>query len=415
LETKTTTLEDAAEILGIPLASIEALVDRDKQEGRIFSTIIEGQREYNLQDLSNALQYYSDAAELERNQRIIFTRLSDARIKGVSRRFLIRGLGAAGAVGVAASGILAADYIEKVIAEAPETDIARGTFLSFFGNIDDQWSIDLGRIYTEKERRGFHRDHGAVRDAILDAQPTMATAESAITLNDSLVSNIKGDHIIIGGPLAARSTEIAWQYETVGRSRRRIEKPLIPLPYSFLLDYDHPLMKEPASVGWIAADGAFLRSEVRPLVDLHRRSFNSTPRASSTERVRDPDTGIEYSVPYYNDLVITVVPNFLASTFPGRGKLVNIQATNGIGIRAAELLLTHKGKSPLKAMMDAVSDASIFQSHFKVHNPERTSHGVHRFQDIEHIRSIALDSKDVPMENFLIVRELIRKELGTWI
>jgi hypothetical protein len=117
-------------------------------------------------------------------------------------------------------------------------------------------------------------------------------------------------------------------------------------------------------------------------------------------------------LPETNYLIITRIPNFLSRAFrtaEGRhpalwGRLVSIQATNGIGTRAAGLLLTEKGKEPLLAMKRDVGDTKAFQAIFLVSNPEKDLNAVDKFTKIEYRQSVMLD---IALETYTRIRNLI--------
>ncbi len=125
-------------------------------------------------------------------------------------------------------------------------------------------------------------------------------------------------------------------------------------------------------------------------------------------------------IPWSNDLLVSRVPNFLSKEYLNAGgdnpatwgSLVVIQATHGMGTRAAGLLLTSKGRVPLAKAMAAVSDSLAFQVHFRVSNPGIDDKNIHQFRDITYERSTVLSEKELPIGNYKLLRELILQEHG---
>jgi hypothetical protein len=196
---------------------------------------------------------------------------------------------------------------------------------------------------------------------------------------------------------------------------RRAANPLLDLPYGFLIDDLDIRGKNLPAVAWnMAGDSAARKSSNRLLLNAQRPNelFFAEPSRDyvdiGPERIAVPDT---------NDLLITRLPNFLSVAYrrdEGKtpnawGRLVVVQGTHGIGTRAVELLLTHKGKDPLLAAKKEIANARAFQSHFRVSKPELTSAGYHRFKNIEHIRSVPVN---IPLRNYVSIRSQIDKDFG---
>ncbi|MBR0851717.1 hypothetical protein JQ543_28535 [Bradyrhizobium diazoefficiens] len=305
--------------------------------------------------------------------------------------------------------------LKEVVDKRKDAADALDLFDELFGCVDDNWSFDLGKIYPSG---GHHGDHEVTRDAILRSRPSLTSVRSAIISRSPLLLPVTGDHLVIGGPVSTPVVRRAWQYENVGGRAdhfKRVEKPLLHLPYGFLVDDGDRRNKNLPPVAWrMAGNSVAVKAANRVLLnsdnprDQHFAAASRDHVEFGQERVAVPNT---------NDLLITRLPNFLSSSYkadrathPGAwGRLVVVQGTHGIGTRAVQLLLTDKGKAPLLAMKAQVSNAQAFQSHFKVSKPEVTQGGFHRFTNIEHVRSVPLE---IPRRNYAALRLVLEREFS---
>jgi hypothetical protein len=137
-------------------------------------------------------------------------------------------------------------------------------FDELFGCINDNWSFDLGKIYPTT---GYHQDHAVTCNAILKLRPSLTSVHSTSISRDAFSLPVRGDHLVIGGPVSTPVVGRAWQYETIHGSAgsiRRVKKPLLQLPYSFLIDEGDSRISNLPPVAWrMAGNGAAVRAAYR--------------------------------------------------------------------------------------------------------------------------------------------------------
>ncbi len=345
--------------------------------------------------------------------------------KLISSFFLAIASGSGGGVasGLAVHEIKKAD--EKATKEKEDAELANDIFDEIFGPIGHDWGYNLGKWYKHGD---FHRDHDAAFKGIQNARPSMVSSNHSITIsipksqeietvNRLLYRPIKEQYVLIGGPVSTPLIRKVWQYESPhmdDTSLQITDDPLLPLPYSFLINNKDDRMDGMEHVSWNFADGSGEVADSPNRLLLNRRRTDQLIKPKLSKEFHFIK-GKKIFLPYENYLIITRLPNFLSEKFDGRypdlwGSLVSIQATHGIGTRAVGLLLTHKGKDPLLEMKRAVSDARAFQAIFKVSKPVDIN-GVDSFTNIEYLNSVVLDD-DIPLRNYKILRKLIFQTEG---
>jgi hypothetical protein len=423
------TVKQAADFLDVDVEIIERFTSSNSTN--IGSIIVSGERRFHIGDLLASREVDPTFGGIKSLTKQIRIASSASKVTAYDRRVILKAaaisaLGSValttiveGTIGNTLGNIFGSAH-ERGVLEAErvarDTATSQKLFASLFGQFGKDWSFHLGRIYAD--HGGYHRDHDAAFRSLIHGLPAHSPADALISFRDPVRTTVKGDMAVIGGPLSTPIVGLAWQYEAVGKSGfKRAKDLLLRLPYSFLVDETDPRMNTMRKFGWIMADGSLGKSMNRPVIDLDDSSKLYIPH-SSTETI---EVGGEHlSVPGQNDLIITRIPNFLSTQYnldrgtnPATwGSLVVIQATNGIGTRAAGLLLTSAGKEALVSANQAVSGADAFQVHFRASN-HIVSNGIHEFTEINYERSSVLDNKQLPIGNFKTLREIILNEYGT--
>jgi hypothetical protein len=411
--------------MGVDESILEPFVIDLLRTNRIDSKVVNGERQF----LFDALLKLQEQDPTFGGRKAVVSQLvapaSIARRSYFNRRTLLQSI----LGGIVGGGIVKAigDPLTTLIVEPlkdnfkedqekrKQTADALDLFDELFGCINDNWSFDLGKIYPTT---GYHQDHAVTCNAILKLRPSLTSAHSTSISRAAFSLPVRGDHLVIGGPVSTPVVGRAWQYETIHGSAgsiRRVKKPLLQLPYSFLIDEGDSRISNLPPVAWrMAGNGAAVRAANRLLLN----SDNPKDQHFAVASRNYVQLGQErFAVPNTNDLLITRLPNFLSSSYtddrgnnPGTwGRLVVVQGTHGIGTRAVQLLLTHKGKAPLLAMKAQVSNAHAFQSHFKVSKPELTLEGFHQFKSIEHVRSVPVE---VPTRNYAAIRRVLERDFS---
>jgi hypothetical protein len=421
-------IQDAAVLLGVDETILESLVTDLIRTNRIKSKIVDGERRVLLSTLINVQQQDPTLEGRKQVERQIVAPATVVRRTLLHRRAVLIGVGVVGTslYDIARSflGGLGAQIVANPIKHQTDEDWRKDgdaaealkLFDELFGCIDESWSINLGKKYATGGQKTYHQDHIVTAAAILNSRPLLALSDSLSALRGGLSLPVKGDYLVVGGPISTPVVNRAWQYET-GRSRsvKRVKEPLLRLPYSFLIDPADSRLSNLHRVAWkMAGNSVAVPASNRLLLNS---DFPKHQHFAEKSRMCLEVGGVSLPVPNTNDLLITRLPNFLSSAYKDArgnhpvswGCLVVVQGTHGIGTRAVELLLTHKGKAPLLAMKSQVSNAPAYQSHFKVRNPELTREGFHRFTDIEHVRSVPLD---IPLLNYAAIRRELEKEFS---
>jgi len=413
------TLEEAAIILDVGSDLLEQFVRSNQHGWKIRHIVFGGERRFHLGDLCEARESDPTFGYVNYLSKQLALSSAIAKLRAVNRRFILKAAAyvAGGAMTFGASyeaTILGVEHERSVDKDAElsrDKQFSLDIFRELFGHFDANWSYHLGKLYSHG---GYHRDHQAACESILQGQPLFCEAEKVLSIQTLAATAVSGDMVVIGGPMSTPIVADAWQYHSLGDSGfTRAEKPLLRLPYSFLVDGTDDRMKTMKKVGWVMADGTLGKSLNRPLIDLNDRHSLHIPGYDKETIVVD---GERVHVPSDNDLVITRLPNFLSKEYSidrGRnpttwGNLIVIQATNGLGTRAAGLLLTHVGKEALiKAKRDIPNDSHAFQVHFKVRDPFKIESGVHCFGKIDYVRSAVLTLKELPLSHYDKLRKIV--------
>jgi hypothetical protein len=121
-----------------------------------------------------------------------------------------------------------------------------------------------------------------------------------------------------------------------------------------------------------------------PLVDTQDGMKPYLPKAGA----RIPADGqVKIYEPTEDNLIITRLPNFFASdsaTHPSVWpQIVCLEGSNGIGTRAAELLVQPEGLEALQSLKKRLNGATAFQALFRAYGLEKTHDGIHRYRRIE--------------------------------
>ena len=100
----------------------------------------------------------------------------------------------------------------------------------------------------------------------------------------------KDFHILVGGPVSTLTVRDVWQYEngrSSGLSLKRVDEPLLPLRYSFLIDEDDDRMKLMGRVAWTFADGSVKIADLpnRPLTHSWQRDRMLVPQTINKFRM----------------------------------------------------------------------------------------------------------------------------------
>ena len=132
------------------------------------------------------------------------------------------------------------DSVEKVNNE--NENEAKKIFRRHFGL--NKYSFDLGQKYPYG---GYHRDHFKAFEGIKGASTRAIQASES----SFLIRPPNDDHLLIGGPVSTPTVQNVWQYE----NRRRVSKPILPLPFSFLIDDEDERTKGMEKFSWTFGDG----------------------------------------------------------------------------------------------------------------------------------------------------------------
>ncbi len=409
------TIEEAAAFLGVDCDVLEDFVSSNKTSGIIDFRRVGDVERYLLADLIKIQTSDRTFDGRKAIVRKLIAPLHYSRFYQTRRTFGMKVLSTfIFAVATGGTGGILAYHYKKADDERTDATVAQDLFDEIFGQINLDCGYNLGKWYDHGD---VHRDDRAAFDSILSGRPSMAASDHRMRNSLPVSMPVKSEYVLIGGPVSTPIVRDVWQYETgrrSGPSLKRVNEPLLPLPYSFIFDDEDDRMKDMERFSWTFADGSgrFADSPNRPLLDGQRNRL-LIPKPSSEFR---PVRGEQLRVPYDNYLIITRIPNFLSEKFDERypdlwGSLVSIQATHGIGTRAVGLLLTHKGKDPLLKMKDAISDARAFQAVFRVSKPEVDSNGIDNFKNIEYTCSAVLDD-NIPLPNYTNLRNTILQTHG---
>jgi len=193
-----------------------------------------------------------------------------------------------------------------------------------------------------------------------------------------------GDIVLVGGPNSTELTMIAWEFDVPNmRELDRDPNPIIPLRF-FGISNTKSASLGRDRVGWNLEGVGPVSTVNWPYIDVKRGEELIIPDLGGGKiEVNEEDVYL----PFENHLLVTRLPNFLSSKRQGHPsswpQMLFFQANNGIGTRAAELLLQPAGLEALEHVKSKLQGATAFQALFRVYDPELTWGNFHRFRKIE--------------------------------
>ncbi|WP_448623564.1 hypothetical protein [Geodermatophilus sp. URMC 64] len=272
-----------------------------------------------------------------------------------------------------------------------------------------------GRPKFKDTLHNFHPDNWAAACA-LGSPLGYPHSVDYVTREHGTVS-LEGNVALFGGCTSTDETTIAFEFEGPNdRTLRRPVKPLIPLRWCELGDVNDPAVADTGPVAYNYEGVGPRRTAAWPVVELDMQSGKAThyyiPRLS-----RESVDVQEQSLPLPSDnyLYITRLPNFLDENFdPDRRDnwrhMLLFSGSNGIGTRAAELLITSGGLDQLEEASRSLGGSREFQILLRAHQPVEENGGYHRFTRLEFIGAQPLDNL-VSIENYRSAYERAQQRL----
>lgn len=241
---------------------------------------------------------------------------------------------------------------------------------------------------------GAHPDNAAAGRALrpvlgmYDQPPAIDTGPDS----SQLKILTEGDVVLLGGPASTHLTRIVWEFEgSNNRELKRDPNPILPLRFYGLAEVNNLSVQQCGHVGWRLESVGHIRTINWPFMDTKKKQL-IVPERGPKKSTYLSDNKIEIQgesvwLPYDNYLIVTKLPNFLSSRRQGHPsswpQLLVFQGNNGVGTRAAELLLQPAGLEALEHVQSKLQGVSAFQVIFRVCDIELTKQGFHRFRKIE--------------------------------
>lgn len=236
----------------------------------------------------------------------------------------------------------------------------------------------------EEYTGGVHPDNLAAADSLrapFGLPPLRDTLQWKLPTETFVELNRDGDILCFGGPTSTPLTEVLWEFEEIEPGNhlrlRRCSSPILNLRFWGVSDINETLRYD--KIGWVMEHVGPVPGWRWPIVDdLRPQDQWYVPTDDVPITITD-ERGDKYTLrrPGNNYLVVTRLPNFLHSSFAQVEKLkdlalgvfpkiVVIEGTNGIGTRAAELLINQQGVSELEKAKERLDDSIAFQLLFRV-------------------------------------------------
>lgn len=252
---------------------------------------------------------------------------------------------------------------------------------------------------------GTHPDNLAAGRALAPILGMLDSEPIQIPKSNRLKILPEGDFVLIGGPNSTPLTKIVWEFD--GPNDRELDRapiPVLPLRFYGVSNVkDSRLPQEP--IGWRLEGVGPVTTVNWPFVDMKQNEELIIPQPGSRIEVK----GKKAYLPYDNYILVTKLPNFLSPTRQGYPRLwpqlLVFEGNNGVGTRAAELLIQPAGIEALEHLKSKLYGATSFQALFRVYDLDLTDKGYHRFSKIE-----PLDWAIEPLEISNLVFERAHKE-----
>lgn len=278
------TIEEAARFLRVPEDVLHKFIKNNNGKYEIAEKKVGvgGDRRFLLADLKRIQDQDPSFGGLKETKNKLVIPISAVEEKiDIAKRVSLFGTGALIlsrinykyaadlSVGIVGTGVY--DVIKAKWNKVVNENKAKKTFRRYFGL--NEYSYDLGAKYPYG---GYHRDHFK---AFVGIKGESARAIRA-TESPNLIRQPNDEHLLIGGPVSTPTVQKVWQYE----GRRRVSKPILPLPFSFLIDDEDERTKGMEKFSWTFGDGTekIPPSPNRLLIDSRRPKFRLRP-----ERIED--------------------------------------------------------------------------------------------------------------------------------
>lgn len=280
---------------------------------------------------------------------------------------------------------------ERLLESGGRDDEARQLFRRLLGFRDPQ---QFDYVYGRPSYWGsYHPYHRLTGDALLEPLGLHPPSEATRRLAHGLPQQPHGDKIVFGGPNSTIETARAWGFQ--GSSQRELKRvdPVLPLRW-YGISAESELGSEQANViVYGMGRGRVAQTKNWPIVDLavpDQPLVSARVRLTAEERASLPPLTVpsrQAFRPESNWLIITRVPNFLDPHFLrydtfARPTLLVVEGVNGVGTRAAELLVQEAGLGALEDFSREKGAHEYFQALFEAYDYEPVSNGTHRFRRI---------------------------------
>lgn len=279
---------------------------------------------------------------------------------------------------------------------------AKEIFYDLFGV-----SNHVRRCFVGRSGNAPHPDNLIAKDTL---SSVLGWYDQELREDDSgalLGSGRDGGVNVFGGPNSTSFTSAVWEFSGEGRHMKRDPtNAALPLRWWGISDDDDPRIPADYRLNYLRSD--------QPTPPKDYWSFAPYPfidQRTGERLAPDPDADIEPVKPNRprlcsvanNYLLITKLPNFLLG---GSGNIVVFEGNNGIGTRAAELLIAPESLEQLQHVKSRVG-TKPFQAVFKATAPQRTAQG-DRFTKLSYYDCQDLDIRP---DQFAAAREKVEARL----